>query len=68
MPDNSPSFNQNISPYCGDGGATGCLGGSALYPVTAANSTYVNAGGNTPNIVVAGNFVDTGTAYLPPKP
>ncbi len=52
----------NASPYCADGGGVGCLSGSPLYvskPTAPANGT-----GTSANVVVASNFVNTGTSII----
>ena len=50
----------DVSPYCGDGGRTGCLAGSPLFVSTTTAST--NANGLSAHVIVAGNIVKNGSS------
>lgn len=50
----------NVSPYCGDGGTTGCLAGSPLF--VSRTTVPSNGNGLSANVIVAGNFANNGSS------
>jgi len=58
VPDTPPQNLQNVSPYCGDGGGTGCLNGSPLYVSTTPAGSNVN--GISSAVVITSGFVAAG--------
>jgi hypothetical protein len=58
IPDTPPQNQQNVSPYCGDGGGTGCINGSPLYVSTG--TVVSNSNGLSSAVVVTSGFVAAG--------
>lgn len=66
VPDTPAQFSQNVSPYCGDGGGAGCIGGSPLYtstkPTEVSGSGLASGSTANGNILVTSGFVNVGTS------
>lgn len=58
VPDTPPQNLKNVSPYCGDGGGTGCINGSPLYVSTTPVGS--NGSGLAPAVIVTTGFVAAG--------
>ncbi len=71
VPNTPAQFSQDVSPYCGDGGGTGCINGSPLFTSTSSvsvtGSGLANGSGVNGNILVTSGFANVGTS-LPQHP